>query len=104
MLREVLSVARIAGLLGYARLQYEAIATEPVMPLVQINARIDAEVKKAMEDYCRSRGIVMNHFVQEAILDRLEELEDVEDLKRIRHEPTRPLSDVLRELKLDGTL
>jgi predicted DNA-binding protein len=74
------------------------------MPLVQINARIDAEVKKAMEEYCRSRGIVMNHFVQEAILDRLEELEDVDDLKRIRHEPTRPLSDVLRELKLDGTL
>ena len=74
------------------------------MPLVQINARIDAEVKKAMEEYCRSRGIVMNHFVQEAILDRLEELEDVEDLKRIRHEPTRPLADVLRELKLDGTL
>ena len=74
------------------------------MPLVQINARIDAQVKKAMEEYCRSRGIVMNHFVQQAILDRLEELEDVEDLKRIRHEPTRPLSDVLRELKLDGKL
>jgi hypothetical protein len=32
----------------------------------------------------------MNHFIQEAILDRLEELADVEDLKKIRHEPTRP--------------
>jgi len=72
--------------------------------LVQINARIDAELKKALEEYCRSRGIVMNHFIQEAILDRLEELEDAEDLKRIRHEPTRPLSQVLKELKLDGTL
>ena len=30
--------------------------------------------------------------------------EDAEDLKRIRHEPTRPLSQVLKELKLDGTL
>ena len=74
------------------------------MPLVQINARIDAELKKALEEYCRSRGVVMNHFIQEAILDRLEELEDAEDLKRIRHEPTRPLSQVLKELKLDGTL
>ncbi len=37
----------------------------------------------------------MNHFVQEALLDRLEELADVEDLKQICHEPTRPLSDVL---------
>ena len=74
------------------------------MPLVQINARIEAELKKALEEYCRSRGVVMNHFIQEAILDRLEELEDAEDLKRIRHEPTRPLSQVLKELKLDGTL
>ncbi len=74
------------------------------MPLVQINARIDAELKKALEEYCRSRGVVMNHFIQEAILDRLEELEDAEDLKQIRHEPTRPLSQVLKELKLDGTL
>ena len=46
----------------------------------------------------------MNHFIQEALLDRLEELEDSEDLKKIRHEPTRPLSDVLKELKLDGKL
>ena len=74
------------------------------MPLVQISARIDAELKKALEEYCRSRGVVMNHFVQEAILDRLEELEDTEDLKRIRHEPTRPLSELLKDLKLDGTL
>ncbi len=71
---------------------------------VQISARVDATLKKAIEDYCRSRGIVMNHFIQEALLDRLEELEDIEDLKRIRHEPTRPLSDVLAELKLDGKL
>ena len=73
-------------------------------PTVQINARIDATLKRALEEYCRSRGIVMNHFIQEAILDRLEELEDVEDLKAIRHEPTRPLSEVLSELKLDGSL
>ncbi len=74
------------------------------MPTVQINARIDAGLKRALEEYCRSRGIVMNHFIQEAIIDRLEELEDVEDLKFIRHEPTRPLSEVLRELNLDGSL
>jgi hypothetical protein len=74
------------------------------MATVQINARIDAALKKALERYCRSRGIVMNHFIQEAIIDRLEELEDVEDLKALRHEPTRPLSEVLSELNLDGSL
>ncbi len=44
----------------------------------------------------------MNHFIQEAIVGRLEELEDVEDLQRIRDEPTRPLAEVLAELKRDG--
>jgi len=71
---------------------------------VQINARIDVRLKKALDELCRSRGIVMNHFIQEAILDRLEELEDVEDLKALRHEPTRPMSEVLAELKLRGKL
>ena len=74
------------------------------MPTVQINARIDAALKKALEEYCRSRGIIMNHFIQEAILDRLEELEDAEDLKALRHEPTRPLSELVAELKLEGSL
>ena len=72
------------------------------MATVQINARVDPALKKAIDEYCRSRGIVLNHFVQEALIDRLEELEDIEDLQRIRHEPTRPLAEVLAELDLDG--
>ena len=74
------------------------------MATVQINARVDPALKKAIDKYCRSRGIVLNHFVQEALIDRLEELEDIEDLKKIRHEPTRPLAEVLAELDLDGTM
>ncbi len=72
------------------------------MTTVQINVRVDPALKKAIDDYCRSRGIVLNHFVQEALIDRLEELEDIEDLKAIRHEPTRLLREVLAELELDG--
>ena len=74
------------------------------MKKVQISARIDASLKTAVERYCKSRGVVMNHFIQESLLDRLEELEDVEDLKQLRHEPTRPLAEVLEELKLNGAL
>jgi len=44
------------------------------MSTVQINARIDPALKAAVEEYCRSRGIVMNHFIQESLLARLEEL------------------------------
>ena len=74
------------------------------MSTVQISARIDPALKSAIERCCKSRGIVMNHFIQEALLDRLEELEDIEDLKKIRHEPTRPLAEVLEELGLDDAL
>ena len=72
------------------------------MTKVQISARVDDVLKDALERYCRSRGIVMNHFIQEALIDRLEELEDIEELKQLRHEPTRPLHEVLREMGLSG--
>jgi serine/threonine protein kinase HipA of HipAB toxin-antitoxin module len=74
------------------------------MATVQISARIDVALKKALDSHCRVHGVVMNHFIQEALLDRLEELEDIEDLKKLRHEPTRPFDEVLAELKLDDTL
>jgi len=74
------------------------------MAKVQINVRVDAALKAAIDRHCRSQGVIVSHFVQEALLDRLEELEDIDELKRIRHEPTRPLAEVLRELGLDGAL
>ncbi|MDE0441861.1 MAG: hypothetical protein OXL38_07040 [Gammaproteobacteria bacterium] len=72
------------------------------MATVQINASVDESLKIALERYCRSRGIVMDHFIQEALLDRLEELEDIEDVHRIRHEPARRISEALRDLNLDN--
>ena len=74
------------------------------MDTVQISARIHSSLKSAIETHCKSRGLVMNHFVQEALVDRLEEFEDIEDLKRIRHEPSRPLAEVLKEIEPDGGL
>ena len=74
------------------------------MGTVQISARIDEALKQAIEEYCKTRGIVMNHFIQEALLDRLEELEDIEDLKKIRHDQTRPFADIVAELKLNGKI
>ena len=71
------------------------------MPTVQVNARIDVAIKKALDDYCRRNGVVRNHFIQEALIERLEELEDIDDLERIRHVPTRPLRDALADLDLD---
>jgi hypothetical protein len=74
------------------------------MALTQMATRIDARVKKAVEEVCQARGLKMNRFIEDALIDKLEEIEDIEDLKRIRCEATRPLSAVLKALKLDGKL
>ena len=66
--------------------------------LTQITARIDVRLKKALDLYCRANGLILNHFIQEALIDRLEEMEDISELKNLLQEPTRLLSEVLEEL------
>jgi len=63
--------------------------------------RVDKRVKQAVEEVCKARGLKMNRFIEDALIDKLEELEDIDDLKKIRCEPTRSLEAVLRDLKLD---
>lgn len=74
------------------------------MPQVQLATRIDRRIKKAVEVICHERGLKIGRFVEDALLDKLEELEDIEDVKKLLREPTRPLKDVIRDLKLDGAL
>jgi len=74
------------------------------MPLSQIAVRVDARLKRAVDEACRARGVKLTRFVQEALLDKLEEVADLEDLPRLRREPTRPLRDIVRDLGLDGDL
>lgn len=74
------------------------------MSQAQLATRIDERVKGAVQKVCKARGQKMNHFIEEALLDKLEELEDLEELKGLRKEPTRPFKDVLRDLKRNGLL
>jgi len=74
------------------------------MAQAQLATRIDERVKGAVERVCKARGQKMNHFIEEALLDKLEELEDLEDLKGLRKETTRPFTEVVRDLKADGLL
>ena len=65
------------------------------MSSVQISARIDRALEEAIDHYCKACGAMMNCFIQEALLDKLEEQEDIEDLTKIRHEPRLPVeSDI----------
>jgi hypothetical protein len=72
------------------------------MGQVQMATRIDERVKRAVEEVCVMRGLKMSRFIEDALIDKLEELADLEDLQKIRAEPSRPLDEVIRELGLDG--
>ena len=74
------------------------------MAISQIAVRVDGRLKRAVDEACRARGVKLTRFVQEALLDKLEEIADVEDVPRLKREPTRPLRDLIRSLGLDGEL
>jgi len=74
------------------------------MALAQIAVRIDGRLKRAVDEACRARGVKLTRFVQDALLDKLEEIADAEDLPRLRREPTRSLRSLIRDLGLDGEL
>jgi len=68
----------------------------------QLATRIDAKVKRATEKVCEARELKMDRFIEEALLDKLEEFEDIENLEQIRREPSRPLEHLLKDLKTPG--
>jgi hypothetical protein len=57
-----------------------------------------------MDSASRQRRLKIGHFVENALIDKLEGLADLEDIKKLRREPTRPLGDVIRDLGLDGAI
>lgn len=71
---------------------------------MQLATRIEAKVKKAVEKVCDLRGLKINRFIEDALIHKLEEMEDVDDLKSLRRESSRPLSAILRELKSHGKI
>lgn len=72
------------------------------MAQVQMATRIDERVKRAVEEVCATRGLKMGRFIEDALIDKLEELADLEDLEKIRAEPTISLDELIKELGLDG--
>ncbi len=74
------------------------------MAQIQLATRVDERVKKAVEAVCAARGLKMNRFIEDALIDKLEELDDIEDLKAIRCESSRPLGDLVRDLGLNDEI
>lgn len=63
-----------------------------------VTARINSRVKALVDKWCRGRGLVMARFIEDAILDKLEEESDICEIEKLRREPLRPLRAILKEL------
>ena len=70
----------------------------------QLATKIDEKIKDALDLFCEDRGLNMNRFLEDAILDKIEEYEDISDLRKLRKEKSRHFEDVLEELKASGKL
>lgn len=72
------------------------------MSTEQITLRLDSVIAEALRSYCNSAGLIINRFIQDSILDSLQDKADLEDIPALLKEPKRPFSEVLKELNLDG--
>jgi hypothetical protein len=70
----------------------------------QLATLIDEKVKAALDEYCEQRGLKIGRFVEDAILDKLEEHEDLAELKTLRKEKSRGLDEIIKDLKKSGKL
>lgn len=74
------------------------------MAVKQLATKIDEKIKDALDSFCEERGLKINRFLEDAILDKLEEYEDVSDLKKLRQDSFKSLEEVLKELKNLGRI
>ena len=74
------------------------------MAVKQLATKIDKRIKDALDNFCKTRGYKINHFIENAILDKLEEYEDIADLGKLRAETFHPFDEVVSKLKSNGQL
>jgi hypothetical protein len=86
------------------RLPLYTIKEDQTMGAKQLATKIDENIKDALDAFCEEKGLKINRFLEDAILDKLEEYEDVSDLRLLRKESFKSLDAVLKGLKLSGKL
>jgi hypothetical protein len=64
-----------------------------------LTARVSKKVKSLADKWCKTQGLVLARFIEDAIIDKLEESHDISEIETLRREPTRPFSEVMKELK-----
>ena len=64
-----------------------------------LTARVNKKVKNLADKWCKAQGLVLARFIEDAIIDKLEESHDISEIEKLRREPSRPFAEVMKELK-----
>lgn len=62
-----------------------------------LSTLIDPDVKKAVVQFCKRRGIKIRHLVEQALVEQLEDEMDLEAFRQRKNEDTIPLHKILGE-------
>ena len=64
--------------------------------LVTLSTNLDIQIKEALTAYCKKKGLKIQHFVEKAIVEQLEDEIDLEAYYQRRDEETVSLSSLLK--------
>ena len=64
-----------------------------------LSTLISKPVKVAILRYCKQRGLKLRHFIEEALLERLEEEIDLEAYQNRKNEETVSFAEILKGRK-----
>lgn len=65
---------------------------------------IDSDIKTAATKYCKQRGIKLQYFIEQAIIEQLEDEMDLATYHQRKNEETVSLAEILKSKKLKKPL
>lgn len=66
---------------------------------ITLSTVIDSRIKKAASAYCKRHGVKLQYFVEQSLLERLEDEDDLELYRNRKDEETIPLESLLNRRK-----
>jgi regulator of PEP synthase PpsR (kinase-PPPase family) len=63
---------------------------------IKLSTSIDSKIKETLVKFCKRRGLKIQHFVEKAIIEHLEDEIDLEAIHERRNEKTIPLKKLIQ--------
>jgi hypothetical protein len=63
-----------------------------------LSTNISSQIKKVLDIYCKQHGIKIRYFIEQAIIDKLEDEIDIEAFELRKNEDTISLDELLKNI------